>query len=390
MTKFLLEDMVVVLQKPFPVLTSLMLQSGPGPGYIPPFLPDAFLGGYAPRLQEFALDSVPFPTFPTFLRSARDLVKLQLFNIPLDGSISAGMMVASLAELTKLEYLNISIEERWRWFKSSSLSDQIRAPQTRIVLPTLTRFRFLGTRKYLEEFVAQTETPQLSHLSIKYPSIRDVVQVPHTFEFISRTEHLKLAEFRRARVHFGGPDAHISLDHSQAERHPCYLDLRIQCGRLYRQIPTMIRLLTRLESSHIISNVRHLSVATFDEEPLRGNTDPAEWLVFLRSFTAVETLETCDRLAGLLVTVLEVSTDMVAATLPALQSLNLEGQPLTSGALKKFVAARQLSGRPIIVDNIRKNTPCEMCHYHPQQDAKDENAQEDEKSSLQEQPDLSS
>jgi len=358
--EYIFEDMAMVLRRTFPVLTSLTLQSIK---YGNISLPNSFLGGYAPRLQKVTLGDIPFPTFPTFLRSARDLVKLRLVN---NGSISAGMMVAGLAALTKLECLIISFERRLGW--QTSHPDQ--GPPTRIVLPALIEFRFVGALEDLEEFVAQTETPQLAYMKITFfpfERVTQVPQVPQLFQFIGRAEYLKLAEFRRARIHFSDRGAHITLDCLRAKRHPCYLNLGVDCSPDW-QVSTMTQLLTQLESSPITSNVRHLSVAAFHERPLRGNMDPAEWLVFLRPFTEVETLhwQTCDRLTGLLVTVLGDSTeDMVAEALPALKLLNLEEQPLTSEALKKFITVRQLSGRPVTVDNTRENLPCYTCRYHP-------------------------
>ena len=58
-----------------------------------------------------------------------------------------------------------------------------------------------------------------------------------------------------------------------------------------------------------------------------------------------------DAVSGTVVTAL--TDDMVTEVLPALQMLNLAGQPLTSGALEKFIAVRQLSGRPVTVDYTR-------------------------------------
>lgn len=59
----------------------------------------------------------------------------------------------------------------------------------------------------------------------------------------------------------------------------------------------------------------------------------------------------CDPVSGIVVTAL--TDDMVTVVLPALQILNLAGQPSTSGALEKFIAVRQLSGRPVAVDYTR-------------------------------------
>lgn len=99
------EDVAEVVQRTFPVLTTFTLRLV----NCHQALPDSFLCGYAPRLQEVHLGAIPFPTFPRFILTARDLVKLGLLNIPQDGSIPA-TMVASLATLIKLESLRISFE----------------------------------------------------------------------------------------------------------------------------------------------------------------------------------------------------------------------------------------------------------------------------------------
>jgi hypothetical protein len=177
---FMLEEMAVVLQRPYPWLASLTLLSV---NTDIPALPDAFLGGYVPRLRKCVLAAIPFPTFPRFLRSARDLVELRLNNTPPTESILAGMMVAGLAAFTKLESLHISFGDSFEWLISQS-DQSLAVPLTRIVLPSLTRFLFLGTRKYLEELMAQMETPQLANLTITFYSSERVVQVPQLFQFI--------------------------------------------------------------------------------------------------------------------------------------------------------------------------------------------------------------
>ena len=362
----LLEEMAKVAEIPFPVLESFTLHSIHGRQA----LPDAFLGGHAPRLQKAILGAFPFPRFPKFLRSAKDLVELRLLNIPQNGSISAEMMVAGLATLTKLESLRLSFAPSFE--RQISHPDQrLTVSQTRIVLPALTQFLFIGARKYLEEFVAQIETPQLNDLAITFFSPERVVQVPELFQFIYRTDYLKLAEFRRARIDFHDIVTNISFGCSQAEPRPCYLNLTVRCHLPHWQGPSMTQLLSQFLSqfSHIISHVRDLSIITKVHSWERdSNEDPTEWLAFLRLCTAVETLRTCGPLTGIVVTTLEDSAeDMVTEVLPALQLLNLEGHPLTSGALEKFTAVRGLCGRPVTVDNKVDNTrkgyrkaPCDV------------------------------
>jgi len=60
---------------PFPELTKLQLFSG---GETPPVAPDSFLGGSAPHLRIFELDSIPFPGLPKLLLSATHLDNLDL------------------------------------------------------------------------------------------------------------------------------------------------------------------------------------------------------------------------------------------------------------------------------------------------------------------------
>jgi hypothetical protein len=119
------------------------------------------------------------------------------------------MMVAGLTALTKLESLRISFEPLFEG-QTSHPDQRLASPLTRIVLPALTRFLFVGARKYFEEFVAQLETPQLTDLTITFFSLESVVQVPELFQFICRAEYLKLAEFRRAHIDFNDVVTEIS------------------------------------------------------------------------------------------------------------------------------------------------------------------------------------
>ena len=69
----------------------------------------------------------------------------------------------------------------------------------------------------------------------------------------------------------------------------------------------------------------------------------AEWLELVRLFTAVKTLHVSEKLAEYVARGLEGVTEETATEiLPALQSLFLENESLTS--VGRFVAVRQLSG----------------------------------------------
>jgi hypothetical protein len=129
----LFEELATVMQEPLPALTHLRLESDRIVKM--PTLPDTFLGGSAPRLETIYIAGIPFPNAPALLSSARNLVDVDLREMPQDGYIPPDAMVASLAVLPKLKYLTLGYE----W--GTSYHDRIRLPSiTRTVLPSLTKF----------------------------------------------------------------------------------------------------------------------------------------------------------------------------------------------------------------------------------------------------------
>ncbi len=98
----------------------------------------------------------------------------------------------------------------------------------------------------------------------------------------------------------------------------------------------------------LLSNVVHLKLVTgFEADEYRRleNADDAEWLHLLRQ---VKTLHVSQEFAGSVALALEdITEDIAAEMLPALDSVFLVGQPVSS--VDEFVAVRQLSGLPVTV-----------------------------------------
>ena len=102
-----LEKVLTAMQVPFPQLTVLEL-TAPYDEMLPVIsIPDSFLGGSAPRLQDFELSSIPFPGLPNLLLSATHLVRLHLHDIPHSGYISPEAMAVVLSALSSLESLTL-------------------------------------------------------------------------------------------------------------------------------------------------------------------------------------------------------------------------------------------------------------------------------------------
>ena len=335
-----LGKMAAVMQEPFPVLTRLFIGSD---DVYAPVLPGAFLGGSAPSLQEIALSGIPYPTLPTLLLSASELVELSLHEIPQTGYISPEAMVACLAVLPRLTTLRIG-------FQSATRPDRIRPPPVaRNVLPALTSFRFNGASEYLEDLTAQIDSPQLSQIFVFYLNQFVDFQVAQLSEFIDRSVGTQIALFRHAQVTFVSD--WVSFTTYPLEIHPISGSLPVRtlisCQGIDWQVSHMAQVLIHFSAA--LSNVVHLNF----EAKLEGGrqlegTDDVEWLHLIHQFPTVRTLHVSQELAGHVALALEdISRGVVAEVLPSLDLIRVVGQPASS--IEKFVARRRLSGRLVTV-----------------------------------------
>ena len=355
-TNSLLGKVATVMQTPFPALTLLRLSSKDDDA---PFLPNTFLGGSAPSLQEICLDGIPFLTLPALLLSARHLVILKLDNIPVTGYISPESMIICLNILTQLRTLSIGFRV------PTSHSDRLitrPSPQTRVVLPVLSFFEFRGISEYLEDLVAQIDTPQLDFLRITYFNrfAFDAFDVPQLSQFTGRTKSLELDQSKHAELYFGASNAKIRLDceHVGLGRRQSRLFLQISCQGLDRQVSLLTQVLSH--SPGVFSNVAHLSIHAQCLQQLELEDEGGEdiidiaYLDLLRPFASVETLRLHGHSAGAVALALEVDVnEMVdAEVFPVLQLIWLQDLPVAS--LENFADIRCRSGRPVAIVNTER------------------------------------
>ena len=333
-------------QEPFPMLTYLRVQSC-GNTAPSPALPDAFLGGRAPRLQRMWLDGVRFPELPKFLLSSSDLVELRLDKIPDTWGILPKMLVTCLSSLTKLVSLSIEFQYPHPLLEQTTLGPP---PLKRAVLPALAILFFKGASEYLEDLVSRIDAPRLSYTSIKFFNqlIFDISQLP---KFISRTEKLRL--LNRAEVFFDGQAVGVGFyrpDTAVARN----LTVRIACSPSDWQLSSVAQVCN--QSLRLLSGVERLDIRKCpSREP--NLEDTIQWVDLFHPFTAVESLHIPRELGTRIAPVLQELTEPRAAdVLPALNSLlfeelessDSESRPL-QGALQRFIAARECSGHPIDV-----------------------------------------
>ena len=333
-----------------PILTELSLSLGEGENVSA--LRNEFLGRCAPRLRTLYLGGIPFPTLPTLLSSATDLISLDLQRIPHTGYISPEAMVAGLAALTRLEGLRIEFQSSTR--PDHSDTSRWAALPTHVIFPALTSFTFQGAGEYLEDLVALVEAPRLYFITIRYLE-QYIFYVPQLFRFVGQFRVLK--QDRKTVYVFlksGELDIHFQLDVENDQ-----VDVRLNLQYLglgqssHWQHSDLAR--TLRWCSEVFSGVRNLSINVSDLYPCQQGDGLAKylwWLEVLIRFTAVETLLVPAPLSRYIAGALKYVTDeMISDIWPALRLLCLEGQPLQ--CVEEFISARQFSAHPVTAVNER-------------------------------------
>ena len=332
------QRLVVAMQESLPVLTTLYLGSffqGPL------VLPDTFLGGYAPRLTSLSLHHVSFSAFPIFVLRATRIVTLRLFEIPPSeyNSISPDVMTTCLAALPYLGTLSIEFQ-----YAPTSPVPTTLPPPTRTVLPTLADFRFRGVVEYLEDFIARIDTPLLNELRISF-SMDLNFHTPQLHQFISRTQGLR--SLNHARVKLFDYLVKVALGS------PTRFELEIGCGAPERQLSS----LTQICNVHFpfLSQVDRLDIswASGLELEQMNEVGPSQWVELFRPFSGVRSLYVSTTPGPLVATALgELTGERTMEVLPALELLFLDEFELPGSArdaMGTFIAARQLSDRPVVV-----------------------------------------
>ena len=179
-TSSLLENVLRVMQLPFPALKNLFLwpmDTGT------PIVSQGFLGGSAPGLQKFSLSGKSPSALPKFVLSCIDLVDLQLLGMPNPDHIPPEVIVTILSGLPRLEVFDIGFSVLP---PSRSSHLPLHPPST---LPALSKLKFYGSGEYLEDLIASVDAPFLQRLTIHL--WRQFADVPQLRQLICRTEGLR-------------------------------------------------------------------------------------------------------------------------------------------------------------------------------------------------------
>ena len=344
-----LEKLFAAMRQPFPALTRLQLHCEARNETAPVF-PNSFLGGSAPQLRSLILGGIPCPGLPKLLRSAIQLVTLELSGIPYSGYFPPESMVFGLSVLTRLERLVIEFDSpQCRPDRKSRRPP----PPTRTTLQVLTAFQFKGVGEYLEDLVALIDAPSLNDLEITFFH-QLIFYTPQLTQFISRTPRFNA--YDGARVIFSELEVRITLSQTSQET----LKLGILCNQSEWQLSSLEQVRSSFFPQGLLHTVEHLHILENEywrpdwQEDIESN----QWVELLHPFTGVKDLHMSQEFVPRIVLALRelVAEGRETEVLPALQSVFLE-EPLSLGpiqeAIGQFVAARQLAGHPITVSNWR-------------------------------------
>jgi F-box-like len=344
------DKVLVAMQVPFPALTGLLLCCRQGMDIS--IIPDTFLGGSAPRLQYLTLDRIPFPGIPNLLLSATHLVDLCLLQIPHSGYVSPEALATCLSVLTDLDTLSLSLSIEFPY----SRSRQRPSPISRFILPGLTTFRFDGVSKYLDDLVARIDAPRLHELSITFPLDQMNFDAPHLVQFISRTPrfqepneaHVTLDFYAKVNLFWASDDrarldVEIIYDDIEVDPEPSSISSIAQvCTRCLPPLPTVENLRLGIFTKDLYSDLNW-----------KENVENNQWLELLRPFPSVKSLYLSEELQPDMASALqELVGDRTTEVLPFLQNIFLarfEPSGSFQEAIGQFVAARRLSGHPLVV-----------------------------------------
>jgi hypothetical protein len=250
--------------------------------------------------------------------------------------------------MTRLETLYLD------FFSPQSRPDPEIPPPTRIVLPALTELLFKGVYQYLEGLLARIDPPLLSCLRITF-SVDVYFDIPQLHRLIGRVEVFE--KFDHAEM-FISPDL-TQLCLYPKTGHLNYrklLVLRVGYTELCGQVSSLAQVCS--SSLPLISALEELEIrerASVGLAHRKDRVENAQWLELLDPFISLKNLYLTHEISQCVFGALqELSRERATEVLPALRNLFVRGfsslQPVQE-AMMPFVAARQLSGHPVVVDH---------------------------------------
>ena len=324
------------MNQPFPGLEELSLS--PTTTETSLVLPETL---QAPDLLHLALGGIGLPT--TLLSSAIALSTLSLTQIRASCYFPPRQLVTQLQGLPRLEELTIGFAISIP--RPSSEAELLPAPIPPVTLPTLRRLKFEGVDVYLDNLVAQINTPLLEQLSLTLHFDIAFTLVNLT-EFIRRTEGFTCLV---GQVIFNkdGASVDAGYDEQQEGVGKSSLRVNVNCKPLDWQINSATEVCSALGGflsivEELTLDLRVIGMPSNWESTL----DEVPWQGLLLPFIGVKKLHIGSSLSLSLSKALE--SDAGGLILPNLQELELSlTTKNVTNALTVLIETRESMGRPI-------------------------------------------
>jgi hypothetical protein len=256
-------------------------------------------------------------------------------------------MATTLSTLTGLENLSLKFQSPQSFPDQESRRPP---PLTRSVLPVLIDFTFKGVSEYLEYFMARIDAPQLSGLYVTFFNqiLFDTLQF---IQFVNRTPKLKA--LKRGHITFGDDAARVKLSSVSLTSRYEGFSVKIPCRELDWQVSSLEQVCTSSLLPLSALEVLYILKDPDSQPDWQDNIENALWLELLQPFTSVKNLYLCGEFAPRIVPALqELVGGRTTEVLPILHNIFLEelqsSGPVQEG-IRQFVAARQVTSRPIAV-----------------------------------------
>ena len=312
-------------------------------------LPTTFRWGT--RLRTIRSTRIALPSFPQLLLPSRDVVNIQLHEIPGAGYFPPEALANALLGMTSLETLSL------HFLSHPSRRTHLAFPPPpgeRAVLSTLKCLKYRGTSKYLDSLVARIDAPCLGDIGITFfaqPTM-DALQLGL---FIERIEVQTL--LIRADIEILAHTISISFTHPSTSTP---LKLQISCKQLDWQLSCMAQVCDQF--SPFLSRVEELRINNTTQSSSEQNDVAGEqWVALVRPFGGARDFWMTDLVTDILRALIQADVD--TTLLPALRYLRVEhpikvNEPLWD-ALLSFINSRALSSHPVKV-NVAPQ--CYVCH----------------------------
>ena len=295
----------------------------------------------APGLRRLALHGIGLPKQFPLISSTIALSTLSLTHIGAPCYLPPGHLVTQIQGLPHLEELIIGFAVSAIPIPSSE-EEPLLAQIPPVALPNLKRLTFRGVGVYIDNLVAQINSPLLERLDLTL-FFEPVVTLANLNEFIQRTERFGCPV---ARVIFDKDGASINADHYK-QQSLGKLSLQVNCEPLDWQLDSVTLVCSAL--GDVLSVVEELTLdLDKDGMPSKwGHTlDNTLWHELLLPFVSVKKLHIGSSLVAKLARALRL--EVGGLVLPELQELEVSLKiDLAQIVFSSFIKSRKFMCHPV-------------------------------------------